>query len=183
MQNIPAMGAKNLDRIPLAEWRRTVETVWDMQQAGWEVISRCRTCGLTMLVDLDLVGWTLGPRTSLWNKHPQCRRLGCQGVVDFQAKVPRRGIFEVLAAEWPPGKDPMPTGTATITVAEIIIGPGRIGAECRPCAWKRVLSPAETITTFGLGATLDQVQAGLRRKCPNPECRATVRVGKARRGR
>lgn len=98
------MGAKNLDRIPISMWRTHVETVWDMQQRGWQVISKCRKCGLMMLVDLDLVIWKMGAKFSLWNRHPRCKRLGCDGHVEFQVKLPGKGYYEVLMAPWPEGK-------------------------------------------------------------------------------
>ena len=55
------MGHKNPDRVPLSYRRVRCETVADMQAQGWDVVSKCRTCGLTMQVDLDLIA-ALEPR-------------------------------------------------------------------------------------------------------------------------
>ena len=98
------MGAKNRDRIPVVEWRRRAETLYEMQQAGWEVISRCSTCGLMMPVDLDVLIWRLGASASLWNRRPRCRRIGCSGRVEFQARFWPGGYYQPLSAPWPPGK-------------------------------------------------------------------------------
>ena len=49
------MGIRNHDRWPAEEWRRSAETVSKMKAAGWDVISYCRVCHLTMRVDLALI--------------------------------------------------------------------------------------------------------------------------------
>lgn len=103
------MGAKNLDRIPIAAWRGKCETVWEMQQAGWPIISHCQKCRLSMPVDLDLVIWKLGAKASLWNRHPRCRRIGCEGRIDFQVKLPGVGYYQTLDGPWPASKLPQRT--------------------------------------------------------------------------
>ena len=95
------VGAKSRDRIPISEWRRGHETVARMQAAGWQVISKCRACSLVMDVDLDLIVWRSGAAISLWNRAPRCRRLGCQGHVEFQAKIPAVGFYSALIAPRP----------------------------------------------------------------------------------
>lgn len=100
------MGSRNPDRIPIRMWREHVETLWDMQQRGWQVISHCRTCGLMMAVDLDVLIWKMGARASLWNRKPPCRRLGCGGRAVFEVKLPGVGYYQALEAPWPPGKPP-----------------------------------------------------------------------------
>ncbi len=100
------MGHRNPDRVPLAYRRAGCETVADMMQARWEVISNCRQCGLIMAVNLALVAKVSGPAASLWNRTSRCRRLGCIGVVEFQAKAPGMVMFEALVAPWPEHKAP-----------------------------------------------------------------------------
>ena len=85
------MGFRNYDRWSAEEWRRTAETVGQMRKAGWEVLSYCRACHLTMRVDLDVIVALRGPDTVLWNRQARCRRIGCGGVVDFLPAVGRTG--------------------------------------------------------------------------------------------
>jgi hypothetical protein len=92
------VGRKNIDRIPIAHFRARVVTVADMQRERWDVVSKCSACGLMMPVDLDLVAWRTGAKTVLWNRRARCRRLGCQGVVEFQARAPGSPHFQTLAA-------------------------------------------------------------------------------------
>jgi hypothetical protein len=100
------MGHRNPDRVPISIRRQKCETVAEMARDRWEVISHCRHCGLIMTVNLRLVARVSGPKTSLWNRTSRCRRLGCTGVVDFQAKAPGMDSFDVLAAPWPEGRPP-----------------------------------------------------------------------------
>jgi hypothetical protein len=93
------MGSKNPDRVPLSYRRRKCETVADMQAQGWDVISKCRTCGLAMQVNLDLIAWKSGAKTILWNRTAHCRRLHCTGVVDFLARAPGMGWHEELRSD------------------------------------------------------------------------------------
>lgn len=102
------MGSRNPDRVPLSYRRRKCETVVDMIEQGWDVISTCRTCGLVMGVDLRTIAQVRGPAFSLWNRKSRCRRVGCGGVVEFQAKAPGMGYHERLDAPWPDGKPPAP---------------------------------------------------------------------------
>ena len=95
------MGHRNYDRWPAEEWRRTAETVALMRKAGWDVISYCRTCHLTMQVDLGLIELQRGPDIVLWNRQAPCRRLGCSGTVEFQGKPPKLQRHIRLFAEWP----------------------------------------------------------------------------------
>lgn len=91
-----AMGSRNADRSPLTDRYRLGDTVDKMIARQWEVISYCRECGLTMLVDLKVIAKVSGPRTSLWNRSQKCRRIGCNGQVIFQAKAPGMTVFEHL---------------------------------------------------------------------------------------
>jgi hypothetical protein len=93
------LGAKNLDRIPASEWRRRFDTVDDFARGKIEVISSCQKCALQMAVNLGLVARISGPRTSLWNRKERCRRIGCAGFVEFQAKFPGKNYYETLSAD------------------------------------------------------------------------------------
>lgn len=90
------MGSRNADRIPLSDRYTLAATVGDMITRRWEVISKCRVCGLMMVVDLAMVAREAGPKTSLWNRTQRCRRIGCNGRVDFQAKAPGMAHFDEL---------------------------------------------------------------------------------------
>ncbi|MEP6967807.1 MAG: hypothetical protein ABI906_06980 [Pseudomonadota bacterium] len=92
------MGHRNPDRVPMAIRRQRCETVERMRRDAWDVISRCGKCGLIMRVDLGLVIRVSGPSTSLWNRKARCRRLGCSGWVEFQARAPGMSFHEPLSA-------------------------------------------------------------------------------------
>jgi len=93
------MGHRNPDRVPISYRRARCETVSDMLREGWDVISKCRTCGLMMGVDLALVAKVKGGKVSLWNRTQRCKRIGCTGTVDFMAKAPGMAFHEPLRAE------------------------------------------------------------------------------------
>lgn len=78
--------------------RAKCETVEAMQRDGWDVISRCQQCGLIMRVNLALIIRVRGPEVSLWNRKERCRRLGCTGWVEFQARAPGMSIHDALSA-------------------------------------------------------------------------------------
>jgi len=100
------MGSRNPDRVPLAYRRRRCETVTQMTEQGWDVLSSCDKCGLQMLVDLRMIAKVRGPTFSLWSRRSRCRRIGCGGVVRFKARAPGMGWYEELDAPWPDGKPP-----------------------------------------------------------------------------
>jgi len=93
------MGSRNPDRVPLSMRRARCETVADMRAERWDVLSKCRDCGLLMRVDLDLIIKVSGPRVSLWNRKARCRRIGCCGWVDFQARAPGMNGHDYLRAD------------------------------------------------------------------------------------
>jgi hypothetical protein len=93
------VGAPNPDRVSIRARFAQGRTVDDMARSGWEVISRCEQCGLMMLVDLKLIAWVRGPNVSLWNRKARCRRLLCNGVVTFHAKVPGMSGHEPLTID------------------------------------------------------------------------------------
>jgi hypothetical protein len=52
-----------------------------------------------MVVDLALVARVSGSGTSLWNRKPRCRKLGCGGRASLKAKLPGKGYYEALRAQ------------------------------------------------------------------------------------
>jgi hypothetical protein len=95
------MGTKSPARIPLAMRRKGCETVEQMHRANWDVLSRCDACALVMRVNLAAIIKVNGPQFSLWNRKARCRRIGCVGFVDFQAKAPGMECHDLLIAPWP----------------------------------------------------------------------------------
>jgi hypothetical protein len=95
------MGHRNPDRVPIAYRRARCETVAQMRRDHWDVISKCEKCGLSMRVDLALIIQVRGRAVSLWNRKARCRRLGCGGWVEFQARAPGMAYHEALAAPPP----------------------------------------------------------------------------------
>ena len=97
--HMAVMGHRNPDRVPIAYHRPSCETVEKMARERWDVISVCGKCGLIMQVDLAVIVRVKGPGVSLWNRKARCRRLGCTGWVEFQAKAPGMAFHEPLRAE------------------------------------------------------------------------------------
>jgi hypothetical protein len=96
------MGARNPDRIPIAEWRIGHETVAQMREAGWEVIAVCDGhCRVRTPVNLLHVEKLNGADTSLWNHSQRCKNIGCEGTVRFDAKPPQKSGYDRLSAPWP----------------------------------------------------------------------------------
>ncbi len=93
------MTGPNPDRVPLSIRRRKCETVRAMRDQHWDVLAKCDACGLVMRVDLKLIMRVRGPDVSLWNRRSRCRRVGCSGWMDFQARAPGMGWHEPLRAE------------------------------------------------------------------------------------
>ena len=92
------MGSRNPDRVSIQVRRAKCETVEAMRREGWDVLAKCDLCGLLLRVDLALVIRVAGPRTSLWNRKARCRRVGCLGWVEFQARAPGMAWHEALRA-------------------------------------------------------------------------------------
>jgi hypothetical protein len=59
------MGMRNLDRIPIREWRSKVETVAYMLRERRGVVSKCQACGLIMQRRASRHGWSRGKRTNM----------------------------------------------------------------------------------------------------------------------
>jgi hypothetical protein len=95
------MGTKSRARIPLAMRRKGCESVEQMRREGWDVLSRCDACTLIMRVNLSTIIKVNGPAFSLWNRKARCRRIGCVGFVEFQARAPGMECHEPLTALWP----------------------------------------------------------------------------------
>lgn len=93
------MGAKNADRVPLSYRRARCETVGQMIEQGWDVLTKCHVCGLIMQTDLALIAQVRGPGVSLWNRKARCRRLLCPGFVEFHAKAPGMDGHQALRAD------------------------------------------------------------------------------------
>ena len=92
------MGNRNPALIPIRMRRPMCETVEAMRRQGWDVISHCQKCGLIMAVDLTRIIRLRGPDVSLWNRKARCRRMGCGGWVEFQAKAPGMIMHDPLSA-------------------------------------------------------------------------------------
>lgn len=96
------MGTKRPDQIGTSAWRAGVETVGQMYERHWELVGRCRACGVALLVDLRVVIIMRGETFSLWNQHTQCRALAfggrCRGVIDFSFRAPGMTQHRPLAA-------------------------------------------------------------------------------------
>ncbi len=73
-----------------------------MIDQGWSVWSVCNNCFLVMSADLDWFAYRLGEAETLWNRQPQCRRLGCEGLITFHGTPPETNHCMVLKAPWPP---------------------------------------------------------------------------------
>jgi hypothetical protein len=97
------MGAKNPDRFSPSEWRAAAPTVGAMIDRHWDVQARCRKCGLVLRVDLRLIAAIKTRKAEIWNRTAPCRKVGCNGVVDFEGKPPILYQHMRLAAEWPTG--------------------------------------------------------------------------------
>jgi hypothetical protein len=97
------MGTANPDKVDMRVWRGGCETVQQMLDQGWDVISQCQNqaCRLQMRVDLAAMVLVGGPDASLWNRTPPCRRVGCAGAVWFLGRAPRMSRHRRLEADWP----------------------------------------------------------------------------------
>ncbi|MBU1384777.1 hypothetical protein [Brevundimonas sp. SPF441] len=95
------MGRKNPDRYTREDWRAVCGTVDSMRTKRWRVTVVCNRCHLNMGVDLRVMAFLLGGEGVLWNRHPHCRRVGCEGRVTFWAQPPEVYTAFPLRAEWP----------------------------------------------------------------------------------
>jgi hypothetical protein len=98
------MSHRNPDRVSIIERRSKCETVGQMIVQRWDVITKCLACGLVMQTDLAFIARSVSRDLSIWNRRPRCRRLGCTGRVQFQAKAPGMGWHEAL--ETPDEREP-----------------------------------------------------------------------------
>ncbi len=98
------MGSRNPDRVDMAIWRGGCETVGQMVERRWDVVSKCERCALQLHTDLRVIIKVKGPQVSLWNRRQRCRKLGCGGQVRFMAKPPGCTYYRDLDAPWPAGR-------------------------------------------------------------------------------
>jgi hypothetical protein len=89
------------ERRPVSFWRVRAATIGQMIDQGWVVWSVCAGCFLTMQIDLDVMEFKLGDHETLWNRHPSCRRIGCEGLITFHGVPPETNHVMALRAEWP----------------------------------------------------------------------------------
>lgn len=92
------MGSRNPDRRPFAVHATGVNTVVDMQRAGWRVHSQCPACGVKLKVSLEAVRRVLGPTAELWDRHPDCQRVGCIAKVTYWGQPPAFNMAMPLTA-------------------------------------------------------------------------------------
>jgi hypothetical protein len=105
-----------------------IETVADFARDHVEVITDCPKCGLQMVVGLAMVARVSGPETSLWNRKPRCRKLGCGGRATLKAKLPGKGYYEALEAPWPADK---PAAPSSPTLGSLAAKDARVHISCR----------------------------------------------------
>ncbi len=105
------MGSRRPDNVPMEIWRGGCETVQQMRDQGWEVISHCPVCDLRMRVRLDWIARLSGHDTSLWNRRSPCRKLFCKGQVRFLGRPPGCTQYHRVEAPWPAARgEPGRTG-------------------------------------------------------------------------
>lgn len=83
------MGSRNPNRHPFHERVSGKETVATMLADGWQIVTRCATCGLRLRTPLRPILRLAGRNCTLWDRHPRCRTVGCLGRVTFFATIPR----------------------------------------------------------------------------------------------
>lgn len=155
------MGHRNPDRVSLSERRASCETVADMRQKGWDVITKCRVCGLVMRTDLDLIIKIGKGRASLWNRTHRCRREHCNGWVDFEGKPAGVYHFEQLRAPWPASRG---TGVEDIgNDAETWAIAGKLfDLGCSRRDVRRILLDAQLVDDRGQRKALDDLDCRFR---------------------
>ncbi len=82
-------------------WRGGCETVGQMIDKGWDVISRCTRCHTQTHVPLKAVLRVRGRNFSLWNRRPRCLVVGCAAPMIYMAKPPGCFTYRDLDAVWP----------------------------------------------------------------------------------
>ena len=95
------MSYVKLERRPSSWWRVRGNSIGQMIDQGWSVWSVCGSCYLVMPADLGWLAYRLGEKETLWNRHPNCRRLGCRGLSTFHGTPPETNQCMELKAEWP----------------------------------------------------------------------------------
>lgn len=95
------MSYVRLENRPASWWRIQASTIGQMIDQGWVVWSVCNRCFLVMPADLDWFAYKLGDGETLWNRHPACRRFGCDAAVTFHGTPPTINRCLELKADWP----------------------------------------------------------------------------------
>lgn len=82
------MGARNLSRFTVDDWRAACPTVSLMRQARWEVVAVCPVCDLQFAVSLAVIEAVRGPGYSLWGRSCACVRRWCHGEALYFVQPP-----------------------------------------------------------------------------------------------
>ncbi|QTC90468.1 hypothetical protein [Brevundimonas goettingensis] len=132
------MSYVKLERRPISWWRVRANSIGQMIDQGWVVWSVCNRCLLVLPADLEWLAWKLGDGETLWNRHPSCRRFGCEGVITFHGTPPETNRCMELKADWPKewqGETPsIPPRLAPEKRAEPLADPKTPEAAKRPWA-------------------------------------------------
>jgi hypothetical protein len=102
------LDRKSPDRFHATDFRWSCDTVGQMLENNLEVVGKCASCGLVMLVDLRMVARVRGPKFSLWNRKTRCKRLHCHGHMALMARWPGVSFHQELVAD--DGTLPPPVG-------------------------------------------------------------------------
>lgn len=97
------MGTTKPDNVPMGKWRGGCETVGQMIERNWHVISRCARCGTRTHVPLKAVVRVRGRNFSLWSRRPRCLIVGCGAPMIYMAMPPGCSTYRDLEAAWPEG--------------------------------------------------------------------------------
>ena len=71
-------------------------TLGQMADAGWEMVARCRRCGVVLTVDLKALVKLHGADAIWWGRRARCRVVQCGGVVEVGARAWRMGSWQSL---------------------------------------------------------------------------------------
>lgn len=105
------MGTRRPENVPMVVWRGGCETVGQMIEKQWDVITRCSRCQTRTHVALKVVLLRArGRNFSLWNRRPRCQIVGCGAPMIYMAKPPGCFVYRDLEAEWPANR-PAPGST------------------------------------------------------------------------
>jgi hypothetical protein len=92
-----AMGSFNRNRHIPTPTPADALTLGQMAKAGWEMVARCKRCGVVLTVDVAALIKLHGPDAIWWGRKPRCRVVGCVGRVEFGARAWRMGSWQSLS--------------------------------------------------------------------------------------